>query len=90
MVEKKSIEKTEHKAFSSLSKAVRNRRNELKLTQKELANYAGCGVVFIYDLELGKPSIRLDKLVEVLIILGLELRLQLGKAGLEIAPELEK
>ena len=89
-MEKKAKRKAEHKAFSSLSKAVRNRRNELKLTQKELANYAGCGVVFIYDLELGKPSIRLDKLVEVLSILGLELRLQLGRAGLEIAAELDK
>lgn len=48
----------------------------LRLTQKELAELAQCGPDFLYDLERGKPTIRLDKLVPVLEILGLRLKLE--------------
>jgi hypothetical protein len=48
----------------------------LRLTQKELAVLAQCGPDFLYDLERGKPSVRLDKLVPVLEMLGLRLKLE--------------
>lgn len=79
-----------HKAIYDLSKVVRNRREALGLTQKELAEYAGCGVVFIYDIETSKPSVRMDKLVDVLTVLGLALRVELGTGGIEIAAEIAK
>lgn len=48
----------------------------LRLTQKELADLAQCGPDFLYDLERGKPSVRLDKLMPVLEALGLTFRLE--------------
>ena len=53
---------------------LRARRKLLRLTQEELAVLAGCGPDFLYDLERGKPTVRLDKLVPVLDVLGLELK----------------
>lgn len=39
---------------SDLARAVRRRRRELGLTQIQLSDLAGCGPVFIYDLEGGR------------------------------------
>jgi y4mF family transcriptional regulator len=55
----------------ALGAEVRRRRTQLRLTQKELADLASCGPDFLYDLERGKPTVRLDKLVPVLEVLGL-------------------
>lgn len=57
-----------------LGAELRARRKLLRLTQEELAVLAGCGPDFLYDLERGKPTVRLDKLVPVLDVLGLELK----------------
>lgn len=65
----------------TLAAEVRRRRKALKLTQKELADLAGCGPDFLYDLERGKPTVRLDKLVPVLDVLGLQLKLEPRPAG---------
>lgn len=59
-----------------LGAEVRRKRKVLRLTQKELADLAHCGPDFLYDLERGKPSVRLDKLVPVLELLGLRLKLE--------------
>ena len=69
---------------ASLASAVRTRRKQLKLTQGQLALLAGCGTAFLYALENGKRSLRMDKLVDVLQVLGLELRLQPGKGGFSL------
>lgn len=58
---------------------VRARRRLLRLTQHQLADLAGCGPAFVYQLENGKPSVRLDKLIEVLNVLGLQLAIEPGK-----------
>ena len=59
-----------------MGEEVRRKRKVLRLTQKELADLARCGPDFLYDLERGKPSVRLDKLVPVLEMLGLKLKLE--------------
>ena len=59
--------------------AVRARRRLLGLTQHELASLCGCGPAFLYQLENGKPTLRLDKLVDVLHVLGLQLALEAGQ-----------
>jgi len=64
-----------------LAATVRRKRKELRLTQKELADLAQCGPDFLYDLERGKPTVRLDKLVPVLEMLGLRLKLEPRIAG---------
>ena len=52
---------------------VRERRVQLGLRQAELAELAGCSTRFIHTVEAGKRTIRLDKLLDVLDVLGLEL-----------------
>ena len=69
-----------------LGTAIRRRRKELALTQQQLADFAGCGLAFLYDLERGKRSVRLDKVLAVLDVLGLELRVDEGRGGIEIVP----
>src|SRR5688500_11795231 len=64
--------------------ALRARRRALGLTQVELGRYAGCGPDFVYDLEAGKPTIRLDKLLDVLAVLGLSLRVVDGRVPLTV------
>lgn len=74
--------------FLALGHTIRVRRKALRLTQIGLSKLAGCGPDFVYDVESGKPSLRLDKLLELLTVLGLELSLQEGKGMLSVAPSL--
>ena len=60
-----------------------------RLTQIDLSRLAGCGPDFVYDVEAGKTSLRLDKLLDVLGVLGLELVVDQGKSGLRVAAALE-
>lgn len=74
---------------AALGEAVRSRRKQLGLTQLELSALAGCGPVFVYDLESGrKATLRLDKLLDVLGVLGLQLALEAGKHTFRISGEL--
>lgn len=68
----------------ALGLALRRHRKALGLTQRALGQMAGCGPVFVYDLERGKPSLRLSKVVDVLLVLGMQLTLELGKDGLSV------
>jgi len=70
--------------LSELAAALRAHRKKLKISQEQLALLSGVGVVFIYDLERGKETIRMDKLLPILDVLGLELKLSTGKKGLSI------
>ncbi len=49
---------------------VKIRREQLGLTQQELADRAGVGLRFVRDLEQGKESLRLDKVNQVLALFG--------------------
>ncbi len=64
-------------AMSRLGAAVRKRRKLLGFTQEALARAAGCGLVFVYNLERGKPSLRLDKLLDILQVLGMDMVVKL-------------
>ena len=67
-----------------LGAAVRARRRALELDQAEVAALAGVGLAFLYQLEHGKATMRIDKLLDVLSVLGLELCLSEGKNGLHV------
>lgn len=56
----------------TISKSIKEKRQELGLTQEELAKRVGVGLRFIRDVEQGKASVRLDKLNQVLNYFGLE------------------
>jgi len=59
--------------FSSLSAFVKGKRKESGLTQQSLADKAGVGLRFIRELERDKPSLRMDKVNQVLMLFGHEL-----------------
>ncbi len=59
--------------LGNIAEQVRDRRKALRLTQDDLADLAGCSPRFIRALEAGKSTVRMDKLLDVLDALGLEL-----------------
>jgi len=59
------------KNTEQLGTAIRMRRKQLKITQKELAMTCGTGLRFIVDLEKGKPTCQIGKTLQVLQALGL-------------------
>ena len=59
------------KTTEQLGAAIRTRRKQLKITQKELAMTCGTGLRFIVDLEKGKPTCQIGKTLQVLQALGL-------------------
>jgi y4mF family transcriptional regulator len=58
-----------------LGAAIRARRRQLKVTQKDLAMTCGTGLRFIIDLEKGKPTCQIGKIIQVLQALGLKLQI---------------
>ena len=49
-----------------LSQTVKQLRKEYGLTQEELAMKSGVGLNFVRNLEQGKPSLRMDKVNQLL------------------------
>ncbi len=62
-----------------LAQTVLKRRAELGLSQTDLADLAGTSRRFVHVLEHGKPNLRLDKLLNVLEVLGLDLVVSPGR-----------
>lgn len=58
-----------------LGKCVRETRKNMGVTQKSLALTSGTGLRFIIDLEKGKPTCQLGKVLTVLHTLGIQLTL---------------
>jgi y4mF family transcriptional regulator len=56
-----------------LGAAVRTAREQAGLTQAQLARGAKVGLKFLYELESGKETLRADKVLDVLEVLGLQL-----------------
>ena len=56
-----------------LNQLVKKKRKLLDLTQKELSFKAGVGLRFIRELERGKPTLKMDKVNQVLKLFGYEL-----------------
>jgi HTH-type transcriptional regulator / antitoxin HipB len=60
----------------ALGSRVRAERRRLGLRQDQFAASAGVGLRFLVDLERGKPTVRLDKVLSVLEALGLTLEVR--------------
>ncbi len=73
--------------MAALADTVRSRRKALGLTQTQLADLAGCGPVLVYAIESAKITVRLDKLVDVLTVLGLQLRVEPNTGHVATPPE---
>ena len=56
-----------------LSEYLKNKRKVLNLTQEDLASKAGVGLRVVREMERGKPTLRMDKVNQVLMLFGAEL-----------------
>ena len=56
-----------------LSATLKSLRKEYGLTQEDLALECGAGLNFVRQLEQGKPTLRMDKVNQVLAMFGYEL-----------------
>lgn len=72
-----------------LARVVRERRGELGLRQSELADLAGCSARFVHTVEHEKGSVRLDKLLDVLEVLGLDLLVATGRGRVRLESDAE-
>ena len=57
---------------NSISLFVKEHRKLFNLTQTDLAEKSGVGLRFVRELEQGKPTLRLDKVNQVLALFGHE------------------
>lgn len=73
---------------AQLGNSVERRRRSLNLTQAQVCDLAGVGLSFLHQLEHGKPTMRLDKLLAVLEVLGLGLKLRESHQLLAVAEDL--
>lgn len=58
-----------------IGEQVKSARKSLGVTQKDLAMTSGTGLRFIIDLEKGKPTCQLGKVLTVMNTLGIEIKL---------------
>lgn len=56
-----------------LGRAIRDARRRAGLRQQELAGVAGVGVRFVIEVEAGKPTAQIGKVMQLLSALGLSL-----------------
>ena len=68
--------------IGSIGQMVRRVRKRAGLRQDELAGAAGVGIRFIVDLEAGKPTLQVGKVLHVLEALGIVVALTTRSEGL--------
>lgn len=61
------------RSAAELGAEIRKRRKELGYTQAFLAEYAGISASFLSDLENGKETVQINKLMRVVSLLGMDL-----------------
>ncbi len=65
------------KSEAALGKILKSRRNELEITQKELADYCNLSHNGISQIEVGEKSLRLSTLLKLGKILGFKVVLKM-------------
>lgn len=60
------------RSSAELGTLLRDRRKTLALRQLDLAGLGGTGNRFIVDVENGKPTVQLQKVIDLMALLGLE------------------
>ena len=70
------------RSSAELGAIVRTQRKHLTLTQLDIAGLGNTGNRFIVDLESGKPTVQLQKVLDIMELLGLELvvRARVGRS----------
>ncbi len=60
----------------TLGETIRARRKELHYTQAYLAEFTGLSVTFISDVERGKTTAEIEKIIRLINVLGLNLLIE--------------
>ncbi len=68
-------------SVSILGEAIEAERKRRKLTQGQLANLSGTSINFVSQIERGKKTAQIGKIIDVLQILGIQLVIGRGTAG---------
>jgi HTH-type transcriptional regulator / antitoxin HipB len=71
-----SHKKTVIRSSVDLGLLVREQRKRLAMNQLDIAGLGNTGNRFIVELENGKPTLQLQKVLDVIRLLGLELTVQ--------------
>ena len=76
-----SLHQSTIRTAAELGQVVRRRRRAQGLTQSELGELAVVGPRFVGELERGKPSVQLHKVLAVLAVLGIAVGLEYPEAS---------
>jgi HTH-type transcriptional regulator/antitoxin HipB len=68
---------------ADIGQIIRKARKELGITQSDLALTAGTGIRFIIDLERGKTTCQIGKILQVLQVLGIQCNLIYQRQALD-------
>ena len=63
--------------MDEIAEIVRKARKSQKISQTILSQASNVGLRFVGDIERGKPSVQFDKLLSVLMSLGIAVKLEL-------------
>ena len=66
-------------AIQQIGRLIQERRNHMRITQKQLADMADIGINTLYKIETGQANPTLESLQKITDILGLEITLQIKK-----------
>lgn len=61
--------------IAMIGRFIRDERKELGLRQDELAAASGVGLRFLVELERGKPTVQMGKVLDVLTALGCKVQI---------------
>lgn len=74
---------------ATIGQIIRDERKELGLRQDELAAASGVGLRFLVELERGKPTVQMGKVLDVLAALGCGLQIK-RPDGIVIAGQMDE
>lgn len=74
---------------TELGLVIKQQRLQRNLTQTQLARLARVSLNLISQVEAGKPRMQFVKLLQVLNVLGLQIKIEVGSFGLVIEKKLE-
>jgi len=66
-------------AIQKIGQLIQQRRDNMRITQKQLAEMADVGINTLYKIETGQANPTLESLKKITDILGMEITLQVKK-----------
>ena len=69
---------------NTIGPQIKEIRRKIELTQVEFAKRAGVGLRFLRELEQGKTTVRMDKVIRVMDFLGYHLEIKKNEPQLTI------